>query len=445
MVGGGPAAGGHPRARSAAKPVELPDGDVLAGSSTENAGWVVHLERWTPGDPASARTWRRTGPLNDPRVFDAIQPTILAHSKTRLQILCRSRQGVVTEAWSEDGGLTWGPMTATALPNPSAGIDSLRLADGRFLLVYNPTRSGRHRLEVAVSEDGEAWRRGAVLEDAPGEYSYPAVIQSRDGLVHVTYTWKRERIRHVVLDPARLTVRGPLFEALVWGTIGAAAAGSPGWSPAGAGPRGTRRHRATVFLSFVVLFTLGSATLMPHARAWKQERDAESLLRTEPLFEAVLEDDPSLREPLRGALLAALRGGQKSEARLAGQRLLSPRLWRYVPRASDAAAVRLGRALVATLRDLQRRDPEQCYRFLFPTVAGPPRSGSSAREDQILGALRAVVASARDGSAEPLDRRAAAKQLDAVFGRLRERLRGGGRRARSPPRPRGRTGPSSAR
>lgn len=190
------------------KPIELPDGDVLAGSSTEGQGWVVHMERWTPADLTSARAWRRSSPLNDPREFEAIQPTLLAHSKTRLQALCRSRQGVVTEAWSEDGGATWGPMTATALPNPSAGIDALRLADGRFLLVYNPTTSGRERLEVAVSNDGRAWRRAELLEDSPGEYSYPAVIQARDGRVHVTYTWKRERIRHVVLDPASLGPRG---------------------------------------------------------------------------------------------------------------------------------------------------------------------------------------------------------------------------------------------
>jgi predicted neuraminidase len=187
-----------------AKPVELPGGDVLAGSSTEHAGWVVHMERWTPGDLASAAAWRATGPLNDPRTFEAIQPTILAHSAARLQILCRSRQGVVTEAWSTDGGATWGPMQATALPNPSAGIDALRLADSRFLLVYNPTTTGRDRLEVAVSADGKQWHRGAGLENAPGEYSYPAVIQGRDGRVHVTYTWKRERIKHVVIAPARL-------------------------------------------------------------------------------------------------------------------------------------------------------------------------------------------------------------------------------------------------
>jgi predicted neuraminidase len=187
-----------------AKPVELAGGDVLAGSSREDAGWVVHMERWTPGDLASAAAWKKTGPLNDPREFAAIQPTILVHSPTRLQALCRSRQKVITQVWSEDGGATWGPMTATSLPNPSAGIDSLRLSDGRFLLVFNPTTSGRGRLQVDVSADGSAWRRAVVLEDSPGEYSYPAAIQARDGHVHVTYTWRRQRIKHVVLAPSAI-------------------------------------------------------------------------------------------------------------------------------------------------------------------------------------------------------------------------------------------------
>ena len=210
-----------------------------------------------------------------------------------------------------------------------------------------------------------------------------------------------------------------MFETLVAGTIGAVAAGVAWGLARWSAPAGTPRHRSALLVAFVAFFTLGSALLMPHARAWKQERDVETLLRAEPLFSAVLEDEPSLRGPLREALLVALRSGQKSEATLSGQRLLSPQLWRYVPRASDASAVRLGRALVATLADLQARDPEQCYRFLFPAVAGPPRSGSAAAEDQILGALRVVVATARDGTAEPLDRRAAAKLLEAAFGRLR--------------------------
>jgi hypothetical protein len=211
-----------------------------------------------------------------------------------------------------------------------------------------------------------------------------------------------------------------MLELVVAGAIGVVAA-AVAWPIArGAGPAGTRRHRSTLFVAFVALFTVGSATLMPHARAWKQERAVEALLADEPLFAAVLADEPGLREPLRAVLLNAYRDGQAGEAVQVGQRLLSPRLWQYVARGSDAAAVRVGRALVASLEGLQERDPEQCYRFLFPGVAGPPRGSTADEDDRLLSALREAVATARDGSAEPLDRAAAARQLEAVFHHLRE-------------------------
>ena len=81
------------------------------------------------------------------------------------------------------------------------------LSDGRALVVYNHTERGRSPLNVAVSRDGLQWQAALVLEDQPGEYSYPAVIQSSDGRVHATYTWKRQRIKHVVIDPAKLQSR----------------------------------------------------------------------------------------------------------------------------------------------------------------------------------------------------------------------------------------------
>ena len=191
-----------------AKPVELGKGEMLAGSSTEHEGWIVHMERysgdWSLPSLASAAAWVKSPPLNTAKEFGAIQPTILVHSPTLLQILCRTREKVISESWSADGGRTWSAMKATALPNPSAGIDALRLADGRFLLVYNPTATGRAKLDLAVSADGKSWKHAVALEDAGGEYSYPAMIQARDGKVHVTYTWRRERIKHAVVDPARL-------------------------------------------------------------------------------------------------------------------------------------------------------------------------------------------------------------------------------------------------
>jgi predicted neuraminidase len=185
------------------KPVQLKDGSILCGSSTEDAGWRIHMERTAD----LAETWQKTEPLNEPTRFGAIQPAILVHRSGEIQILCRSQQRKITESWSSDGGKTWSPMKPTALPNPSSGIDATVLKDDSSLVVYNHTERARSPLNVAGSSDGKIWRAALVLEDQPGEYSYPAVIQTSDGLVHVTYTWKRERIKHVVIDPRKLVLR----------------------------------------------------------------------------------------------------------------------------------------------------------------------------------------------------------------------------------------------
>ena len=109
-------------------------------------------------------------------------------------------QSKTVSKWGEDVGVTKHLY--------KLGVtDAVTLADGRQLLVYNHNGQYKDRspLNVAMSDDGIVWQGAAVLEDAPGEeFSYPAVIQTADGLVHVTYTWHRERIKHVVLDPAKL-------------------------------------------------------------------------------------------------------------------------------------------------------------------------------------------------------------------------------------------------
>lgn len=185
------------------KPVALAGGDILCGSSTEHAGWRVHFER----TPDHGKSWSKTEPINDGREIGAIQPSILIHPDGKLQALGRSQQGRIWEAWSGDQGKTWGAMTLTSLPNPNSGIDAVTLRDGRHLLVYNHTRRGRSPLNVALSRDGKAWQAALVLEKESGEYSYPAVIQTSDGLVHISYTWKRRRVKHVVLDPEKLSLR----------------------------------------------------------------------------------------------------------------------------------------------------------------------------------------------------------------------------------------------
>lgn len=185
------------------KPVQLPKGDILCGTSTEDQGWRVHFE-WTPD---LGRTWFRTEAINDGKSIGAIQPSILFHPGGGLQALGRSQQGKVWQAWSSDNGRTWSELTLTDLPNPNAGTDAVTLRDGRHMLVYNHTPKGRTPLNVAVSHDGRSWRQVLTLESEPGEYSYPAVIQTQDGLAHITYTWRRQRVRHVVVDPTKLEVK----------------------------------------------------------------------------------------------------------------------------------------------------------------------------------------------------------------------------------------------
>jgi len=186
------------------KPVQLPNGDILSPTSSEDVGWRVHFERSSD----LGRTWTATPPVNDGKTIGAIQPSILFHPGGRLQALGRTRQGRVFEIWSPDGGLTWGEMTLTDLPNSSAGTDAVTLKDGRHLLIYNPVPKGRSPLSIAASSDGKTWSAAVELENDPGkEFSYPAIIQTRDGLVHATYTWKRERIKHAVIDPAKLKLQ----------------------------------------------------------------------------------------------------------------------------------------------------------------------------------------------------------------------------------------------
>ncbi|MBN1816103.1 MAG: exo-alpha-sialidase [Sedimentisphaerales bacterium] len=189
------------------KPIQLNDGILLCGSSTEHDGWRVHFEV----SQDKGRSWEKYLPADDGKSLGVIQPTLLSYSDGRIQALLRSRTGKIVETWTKDNGKTWSPMNQTALPNPNAGFDAVTLKDHRQLLVYNHTIRGgqrpraREMLNVAVNEGGETWQAALILENTPEkEFSYPAVIQTRDGVIHVTYTWDRIKIKHVVIDPFKL-------------------------------------------------------------------------------------------------------------------------------------------------------------------------------------------------------------------------------------------------
>jgi len=186
------------------KPVLLKTGELLCPSSSENDGWRVHMEFTSD----LGFTWERTRPLNAKEIF-AIQPSVLFHPGDRLQLVCRSKGSQILTAWSYDNGRHWTGLMPFGLPNPDSGIDAVTLKDGRHIMIYNHLTTGRNTLNAAVSDDGNNWLAAVLLENdhEKSEYSYPAVIQADDGMVHITYTWNRKLIKHVVIDPDKIITR----------------------------------------------------------------------------------------------------------------------------------------------------------------------------------------------------------------------------------------------
>ena len=192
------------------KPVLLSNGNLFAPSSKEGDGWKIHFEVTQD----NGKTWRTVGPLPENGV-KAIQPSILQYGNGKLQILARTANRAIVEAWSNDNGETWSALTKTTLPNNNSGTDAVTMKDGRQVLVYNHVlppgdlaKGPRTPLNVSISKDGKEWSAALILEDSPiSQYSYPAVIQTADGMLHFIYTWRREKIKHVVVDPSKLKLK----------------------------------------------------------------------------------------------------------------------------------------------------------------------------------------------------------------------------------------------
>jgi predicted neuraminidase len=141
-----------------------------------------------------------------------IQPAVVPLDDDRVLMMLRARSGerLLHAAISNDNGWTWSDAAPTGLPNPDAAIDALRLRDGRILLVYNHSEVTRENLQLAISaDDGRTWRTHAILENGhvDEEFSYPTLAEDSRGRIHLTYTWQRERIKHVTFNLAWLDHR----------------------------------------------------------------------------------------------------------------------------------------------------------------------------------------------------------------------------------------------
>lgn len=191
------------------KPVIVAD-RLICPSSTEGDGWKFHFEILD----LKTNQWKYVGPIERDlapytgdgkmRPIDCIQPSILIHNDGSLQAVGRTRNGKLASTFSKDNGDSWSKVTLLDVPQNQSGTDAVTLADGRHVLIYNNfetlpgTKKGvRTPLSLAISNDGITWHHILTLEDSPiGQYSYPAIIQGKDGSLHCAYTWRRDRISY---------------------------------------------------------------------------------------------------------------------------------------------------------------------------------------------------------------------------------------------------------
>ncbi|MEY4433403.1 MAG: hypothetical protein RLZZ44_1537 [Bacteroidota bacterium] len=191
------------------KPVLLSNGTLLCPSSIEGDGWRLRMESTTD----FGKTWQMSDTLpRGKNKINAIQPSILFHEGGKIQAIARTRNRALATTWSKDNGQTWSDLKLLALPNNNSGTDAVTLKNGLHVLVYNHVlppgdlaKGPRTPLNVSVSNDGIHWNAALILEDSKiSQYSYPSIIQSTDGMIHIVYTWRRERIKYVKIDPSKL-------------------------------------------------------------------------------------------------------------------------------------------------------------------------------------------------------------------------------------------------
>ena len=191
------------------KPVLLSNGTLLLPSSTEGNGWHLRME----STPDFGKTWVLGDTISrGKQKINAIQPSILFHKDGSIQAIGRTKNRAIFSTFSKDNGKTWSDLELIGLPNNNSGTDAVTLKNGKHLLVYNhvlppgkEAKGPRTPLNLSISDDGINWKATLVLEDSKiSQYSYPSIIQSSDGMVHIVYTWRREKLKYVKIDPSKL-------------------------------------------------------------------------------------------------------------------------------------------------------------------------------------------------------------------------------------------------
>lgn len=180
------------------KPIQLDSGAWVAGASIERwRRWDAFIDRspngidgWLAGELIEIDRMNFSGK-------GLIQPTLWESSPGSVHALLRSTDGRTHRSDSLDDGRSWSRAYPIEVPNNNSGLDITRRQDGKLALACNPVAgnwAARTPLSVLLSTDnGDTWPDRIDIETGPGEYSYPAIVETPDGLA-VSYTWNRRRI-----------------------------------------------------------------------------------------------------------------------------------------------------------------------------------------------------------------------------------------------------------
>ena len=190
------------------KPTVLPSGRILLPLYSDTFSFSLMAISDDQGE-----TWTASGLLMG---YGNIQPTVLRRDDGTLVAYMRENGPLnqIRVSESQDDGMTWGPVGVLPIPNPGAGVDAVRLVNGHWVLVYNDQVDGRNSLAVSISTDeGRSWTikdgqspltKTRHLEHHPvGSYHYPAVIQTKDGMIHTVYSYFVEggkSMKHAVFN-----------------------------------------------------------------------------------------------------------------------------------------------------------------------------------------------------------------------------------------------------
>jgi predicted neuraminidase len=171
----------------------LPLFDELTGQSvfllSENLGETWEMSRFIVSDPPNA------------------QPTVISRGNSHLYALMRAwhddpAKRFLWQSESSDYGRTWSVPTYSSIPTVSSAVEMISLKNGHVIVAYNDGK-GRERTPLSLGlslDQGRTWAYKRNLDEGPGSFSYPSLLQSRDGNIHILYSYNRKYIKHVEIS-----------------------------------------------------------------------------------------------------------------------------------------------------------------------------------------------------------------------------------------------------